>query len=116
MTGIAVRDQRAGCGDEGQRRDAGLAAGLAAAGLAVTGLAELLAVITRSVALLGDAIHDLSDVPPSRWCFRASRSGRGPHSAVIRTDTSARRAWLGSVSRLWPGSARYAPGPGATAS
>lgn len=116
MTGTAVRDQRAGCGDAGQRRDATLAAGLAVGGLAVTGPPELLAVITSSVALLGDAIHNLSDVPPSRWCFRASRSGRGPHSAVIRTVTSARRAWLGSVSRLWPGSARYVSGSRATAS
>ena len=103
MTGTAVRDQRAGCGDEG-RVDASLAAGLTAAGLAVTGLAELLAVITRSVALLGDAIHNLSDGPTSRWCFRASdlEAARIPQSSVrvwARGEPGRARRRAGGLAR-----------------
>jgi hypothetical protein len=46
-----------------------------------TGLAELLlAVLTGSVGLPGDAIHNLSGVSPARWYSPASgyRSGRLP--------------------------------------
>src|SRR5579875_410065 len=52
------------------RRDASRAVALSAAGLAATGLAELaLALLTGSVALLGDAIHNLSDVSTSAVVF-----------------------------------------------
>src|SRR5690349_18938943 len=48
--------------DAKDRQDANRAVAVSAAGLAATGLIELLlAVLTGSVGLLGDAIHNLSD-------------------------------------------------------
>jgi cation diffusion facilitator family transporter len=48
------------------RRDAHRAIGVSAAGLAITGFAELaIALVTGSVGLLGDALHNLSDVSTS---------------------------------------------------
>src|SRR5579859_2134042 len=74
MTDAAVKVQRAGRDDAAHRRDANRAVGLSAAGLALTGLVELLlAVITGSVALLGDAIHNLSDVSTSAVVFLGFR-------------------------------------------
>ena len=74
MTDAAVGEQRAGRDDAAQRRDANRAVGLSAAGLALTGLVELLlAVVTGSVALLGDAIHNLSDVSTSAVVFLGFR-------------------------------------------
>ncbi|MBV9793319.1 MAG: cation transporter [Actinobacteria bacterium] len=66
--------------DAGERRQANRAVGISAAGLAVTGLAELLiAILTGSVGLLGDAIHNLSDVSTSAVVFLGFRlSRRGP--------------------------------------
>ena len=56
--------------DADERRQANRAVGLSAAGLAVTGLAELLlAMLTGSVGPLGDAIHNLSDVSTSAAVF-----------------------------------------------
>ncbi|HET9052277.1 MAG TPA: cation transporter, partial [Candidatus Dormibacteraeota bacterium] len=56
--------------EEAHRRDANRAVGVSAAGLAVTGAVELaLAVATGSVALLGDALHNLSDVSTSAVVF-----------------------------------------------
>jgi len=73
ITDGAVRAQRADR-DAADRRDANRAVGLSAAGLALTGLAELmLAVITGSVALLSDAIHNLSDVSTSAVVFLGFR-------------------------------------------
>jgi cation diffusion facilitator family transporter len=67
----AVRD------DARDRRAASQAVTVSAFGLAATGLIELmLAVLTGSVGLLGDAIHNLSDVSTSAvvfWGFRLSR-------------------------------------------
>ena len=52
------------------RRDANRAIGISAIGLALTGGVELtLAVFTGSVALLGDALHNLSDVSTSAVVF-----------------------------------------------
>ncbi len=52
---------------------------VSAAGLAVTGLAELLvAILTGSVGLLGDAIHNLSDVSTSAVVFLGFRLSRKP--------------------------------------
>src|SRR5215472_6720247 len=63
--------------DAGERRQANRAVGVSAAGLAVTGLAELLlAVLTGSVGLLGDAIHNLSDVSTSAVVFFGFRLSR----------------------------------------
>lgn len=81
MTNAAVKDQRAGRDDAAHRRDANRAVGLSAAGLALTGLVELLlAVITGSVALLGDAIHNLSDVSTSAVVFLGFRVSKRPAS------------------------------------
>jgi len=82
MTDATVTGQRAGRDDAAHRRDANRAVGLSAAGLALTGLVELLlAVITGSVALLGDAIHNLSDVSTSAVVFLGFRVSKRPASA-----------------------------------
>jgi cation diffusion facilitator family transporter len=81
MTDAALTNQRAGRDDAAHRRDANRAVGLSAAGLALTGIAELLlAVITGSVALLGDAIHNLSDVSTSAVVFLGFRVSKRPAS------------------------------------
>lgn len=65
--------------DAGERRQANRAVAVSAAGLGVTGLAELLlAVLTGSVGLLGDAIHNLSDVSTSAVVFLGFRLSRRP--------------------------------------
>ncbi|HEX5120414.1 MAG TPA: cation diffusion facilitator family transporter [Pseudonocardiaceae bacterium] len=54
---------------------------ISAVGLAATGLAELaVALITGSVALLGDALHNLSDVSTSAVVFVGFRISRRPPS------------------------------------
>jgi cation diffusion facilitator family transporter len=61
------------------RRAANRAVGVSALGLAATGLIELvLAVITGSVALLGDALHNLSDVSTSAVVFLGLRISKRP--------------------------------------
>jgi cation diffusion facilitator family transporter len=63
------------------RRDAHRAVGVSAVGLAATGAVELvLAVVTGSVALLGDALHNLSDVSTSAVVFLGFRISRRPPS------------------------------------
>ena len=65
--------------DARDRRAANRAAAGSAIGLGVTGLAEpLLAVLTGSVGLLGDAIHNLSDVSTSAVVFLGFRLSRRP--------------------------------------
>ena len=60
--------------DAGERRQANRAVGVSALGLAVTGAVELLiAVLTGSVGLLGDALHNLSDVSTSLLVFLGFR-------------------------------------------
>src|ERR1700730_17188449 len=81
MTEAAVKAGRATADDAAHRRDANRAVGFSAAGLALTGLVELLlAVITGSVALLGDAIHNLSDVSTSAVVFLGFRVSKKPAS------------------------------------
>jgi cation diffusion facilitator family transporter len=64
------------------RRAANRAIGVSAIGLAITGGLELaLAGITGSVALLGDALHNLSDVSTSAVVFVGFRVSRRPPSA-----------------------------------
>ncbi|HKS51810.1 MAG TPA: hypothetical protein VJS67_08060 [Pseudonocardiaceae bacterium] len=57
--------------DTYERRQANRAVGVSALRLAITGVVELvIALITGSVGLLGDALHNLSDVstsPGRRW-------------------------------------------------
>lgn len=56
--------------EAGDRRAAYRAVAVSAAGLALTGVIEgLIAVVTGSVALLGDALHNLSDVSTSAVVF-----------------------------------------------
>jgi cation diffusion facilitator family transporter len=63
--------------DEQERRQANRAIAISAAGLAATGLVELLlAILTGSVGLLGDAIHNLSDVSTSAVVFIGFRVSR----------------------------------------
>jgi cation diffusion facilitator family transporter len=63
--------------DAGERRQANRAIGVSALGLAVTGLVELgIAVLTGSVGLLGDALHNLSDVSISLVVFLGFRVSR----------------------------------------
>jgi cation diffusion facilitator family transporter len=63
--------------DRDERRRANRAIAVSAAGLAVTGLIELaIAVISGSVALFGDALHNLSDVSTSVLVFVGFRASR----------------------------------------
>jgi cation diffusion facilitator family transporter len=63
--------------DAGERRQANRALAVSAVGLTVTGAVELLiAVLTGSVGLLGDALHNLSDVSTSLLVFLGFRASR----------------------------------------
>jgi cation diffusion facilitator family transporter len=63
--------------DAADRHQANRAVGVSALGLAVTGLVELgIAVLTGSVGLLGDALHNLSDVSTSLVVFLGFRISR----------------------------------------
>jgi cation diffusion facilitator family transporter len=65
--------------DARERRQANHAIAVSAIGLAATGLVELLlALLTGSVGLLGDAIHNLSDVSTSAVVFLGFRLSRRP--------------------------------------
>ena len=64
------------------RRDAHRAIGASAVGLALTGLVELaVALMSGSVGLLGDALHNLSDVSTSAVVFVGFRLSKRPASA-----------------------------------
>ena len=63
--------------DAGERRQANRAIAVSAIGLALTGLVELaIALLSGSVALLGDALHNLSDVSTSVLVFVGFRASR----------------------------------------
>ena len=63
--------------DAGERRQANRAVAVSAVGLAITGLIELaIALVSGSVALLGDALHNLSDVSTSALVFIGFRASR----------------------------------------
>lgn len=65
--------------DADERRQANRAVGVSAAGLALTGLIELVVgLVSGSVALLGDALHNLSDVSTSLAVFVGFRASRKP--------------------------------------
>jgi cation diffusion facilitator family transporter len=65
--------------DADERRQANRAVGVSAAGLAATGAIELvIALVTGSVALLSDALHNLSDVSTSLAVFIGFRASRKP--------------------------------------
>ncbi|MCW2521840.1 MAG: cation transporter, partial [Frankiales bacterium] len=63
--------------DASERRQANRALGFSGVGLALTGVIELVvALLTGSVALLGDALHNLSDVSTSLAVFIGFRASR----------------------------------------
>ena len=94
--------------DAQERREANRAVAVSAAGLAATGIIELLvAVLTGSVGLLGDAIHNLSDVSTSAVVFlgfRLSRKGateRYPYGLERAEDL----AGIGIAVVIWASAA-----------
>jgi Co/Zn/Cd efflux system component len=76
--------------DAKDRHEANRAVAVSAIGLAATGVIELLlAIVTGSVGLLGDAIHNLSDVSTSAVVFlgfllRARSAGQRRELTVTR--------------------------------
>jgi divalent metal cation (Fe/Co/Zn/Cd) transporter len=75
------------------------AVAVSAMGLALTGLIELvIAILSGSVALLGDALHNLSDVSTSALVFIGFRSSRKVPTERYSYDSSARKTLQGSVS------------------
>jgi cation diffusion facilitator family transporter len=92
------------------RRDANRAVGVSALGLALTGGIELaLAIVTGSVALLGDALHNLSDVSTSAVVFMGFRiSKRQPTTGYpYGYERAEDLAGLGVALVIW-GSAVFA--------
>ena len=69
--------------DSADRRAANKAIAVSAAGLAATGFVELaIAVLSGSVGLLGDALHNLSDVSTSLAVFIGLRISKRPASST----------------------------------
>lgn len=65
--------------DAAHRKDANRAVAFSAVGLAITGLVELaIGVLSGSVGLLGDALHNLSDVSTSLVVFLGFRLSKKP--------------------------------------
>jgi len=94
--------------DASERRQANHAVAVSAAGLAVTGIAELLiAVLTGSVGLLSDAIHNLSDVSTSAVVFLGFRlSRRGPTERYpYGLDRAEDLAGIGIAVVIWASAA-----------
>ena len=94
--------------DHGERRQANLAVGVSAVGLAATGAIELaVALLTGSVALLSHALHNLSDVSTSLVVFvgfRASRKApteRYPYGYERAEDLAA----IGVALVIWASAA-----------
>ncbi len=86
------------------RRQANRAVAVSAAGLALTGGLELLlAAVTGSVALLGDALHNLSDVSTSAVVFLGFRvSKRAPTTAYpYGYERAEDLAGLGVALVIW---------------
>ena len=94
--------------DASERRQASRAVTVSAAGLAATGITELLiAVLTGSVGLLGDAIHNLSDVSTSAVVFVGFRlSRRGPTERYpYGLDRAEDLAGIGIAVVIWASAA-----------
>ncbi len=94
--------------DAQDRRQANRAVGISALGLAATGIAELLlAVLTGSVGLLGDAIHNLSDVSTSAVVFLGFRvSRKGPTERYpYGLDRAEDLAGIGIAVVIWASAA-----------
>lgn len=105
LTPTAVPDAVPARRDEAaNRRAANRAVGLSAVGLALTGAVELfLALFTGSVGLLGDALHNLSDVSTSAvvflgfWVSKRPASDRYPYGYERAEDL----AGLGVALIIW---------------
>jgi cation diffusion facilitator family transporter len=94
--------------DEDERRQANRAIVVSAGGLGVTGLVELfLAVLTGSVGLLGDAIHNLSDVSTSVVVFLGFRLSRRPptESYPYGLERAEDLAGIGIAVVIWASAA-----------
>lgn len=111
MTGVARRDE-AGVpvqgverrDDEADRRAAHRAIGFSALVLGLTGIAEfLLALLTHSVALLADALHNISDVSTSVVVFLGFRiSRRAPTERYpYGYERAEDLAGIGVVAVIW---------------
>ena len=90
--------------DAEDRRQANRAVAVSAAGLADTGVIELLlAVLTGSVGLLGDAIHNLSDVSTSAVVFLGFRLSRRPPTDryPYGLDRAEDLAGIGIAAVIW---------------
>ena len=90
--------------DVEDRRAANRAAAVSAAGPAATGVIELLpAVLTGSVGLLGDAIHNLSDVSTSAAVFLGFRLSRRPPTdrCPYGLDRAEDLAGIGIAAVIW---------------
>lgn len=94
--------------DTADRRAANRAVTVSAAGLAATGVIELLlAILTGSVGLLGDAIHNLSDVSTSVVVFLGFRLSRRPASEhyPYGLDRAEDLAGVGVAVVIWASAA-----------
>lgn len=94
--------------DSEERRQANRAVAVSAAGLTTTGVVELLlAVLTGSVGLLGDAIHNLADVSTSAVVFLGFRlSRRGPTERYpYGLDRAEDLAGIGIAIVIWASAA-----------
>jgi cation diffusion facilitator family transporter len=94
--------------DVQERREANRAIAVSAIGLAATGIAELLlAILTGSVGLLGDAIHNLSDVSTSAVVFLGFRlSRKGPTERYpYGLDRAEDLAGIGIAVVIWASAA-----------
>jgi cation diffusion facilitator family transporter len=90
--------------DADERRQANRAVGVSAVGLALTGAIELVvALLSGSVALLSDALHNLSDVSTSLAVFVGFRASRKP--ATVRYsygyDRAEDLAGIGIAVVIW---------------
>jgi divalent metal cation (Fe/Co/Zn/Cd) transporter len=93
--------------DVKDRREANRAVAISAVGLAATGLIELLlAFVTGSVRLLGDAIHNLSDVSTSAVVFLGFRLSKRPASERYPHGMERAEDLAGSVLPSSSGPAR----------
>src|SRR5246127_5671370 len=69
--------------DASERRQANRAIAVSAVGLTLTGLVELaIALLSGSVGLLGDALHNLSDVSTSLVVFLGFRLSKKPATST----------------------------------
>jgi cation diffusion facilitator family transporter len=94
--------------DVQERREANRAVAVSAIGLAATGVIELLlAILTGSVGLLGDAIHNLSDVSTSAVVFLGFRlSRKGPTERYpYGLDRAEDLAGIGIAVVIWASAA-----------